>query len=910
MHLLREGWRASGTGKSFRDWLASERGVLVHAGGQSRRLPAYAAEGKALIPVPVFRWSRGQRLDQNLLDLQLPLLERVLAACAGPGHWLVASGDVLLRGEQIPVEMPPADVTAVGLWGEAGQATRHGVFFTPRQSSGKLEFMLQKPDLDQIREATRQHYFMLDVGVWVLGPKAIEVLLDQVCPSDEENCALRPYDLYSDFGPALGANPAVKMPAVNELKAQLLPLEDGEFYHFGSGPDLIHSCLQLQNRVIDQRRISSPDIKPHPSMFVQNSAVGKGVLREDNTGVWIENAYVPEGWQLSQNHLITGVPENNWELQLAPGLCIDVVPANEEFVLRVYGINDAFRGRIGDPATQFCGQGFVEWLQQRGLRLEDLGLDAECDVQEAAIFPVTRGTPPQALVEWMLNGASEAGRQLYLASKRVSAERLAAIADLQAVAAQRRKLRQACLPVLAANARRSVFHHVDLERLAIDYAASGLELPPHRPDAELELFRYVHDAMFRSEVMRQRGQQDAATEQAAAFTALRTAMIQTAMDAPVRPSRNCLEDQIIWARSPVRLDLAGGWTDTPPYCFISGGRVVNLAVELNGQPPIQVFIRPRVEGGIRLRSIDLGVSQEIVSYDDLRGFADIGSGFAIPKAALALCGFLPEFNADHPEGDLADFLKQFGGGLEISLLCAVPKGSGLGTSSILAATVLAALAEFCELGWDTFTIAQRVLVLEQMLTSGGGWQDQFGGICRGLKYLETSAGLEQAPRIRWLDDYLFTDPGLQPRILLYYTGITRTAKSVLGEIVRGMFLNSGLRLDILQKIGDNARRLQNVIQEGDFDELAQSVALSWELNKALDPGTNTPAIQTLLDSVQHHIAGAKLLGAGGGGYLLVLARSADSAREIRQILHAAPPNPRARFVEISLSRQGLQVTRS
>ena len=60
---------------SFDAWLSQEKRILVHAGGQSRRLPAYAASGKTSIPIPVFRWIRGQRIDQTLLDLQLPLYE-------------------------------------------------------------------------------------------------------------------------------------------------------------------------------------------------------------------------------------------------------------------------------------------------------------------------------------------------------------------------------------------------------------------------------------------------------------------------------------------------------------------------------------------------------------------------------------------------------------------------------------------------------------------------------------------------------------------------------------------------------------------------------------------------------------------------------------------------------------------
>ena len=77
-----------------------------------------------------------------------------------------------------------------------------------------------------------------------------------------------------------------------------------------------------------------------------------------------------------------------------------------------------------------------------------------------------------------------------------------------------------------------------------------------------------------------------------------------------------LEDQILWGRSPLRLDLAGGWTDTPPYCLQHGGKVLNLAVNLNGQSPVQVFARPTDRPELVLRSIDLGLETRIRTYDE------------------------------------------------------------------------------------------------------------------------------------------------------------------------------------------------------------------------------------------------------------------------------------------------------
>jgi galactokinase/mevalonate kinase-like predicted kinase len=243
----------------------------------------------------------------------------------------------------------------------------------------------------------------------------------------------------------------------------------------------------------------------------------------------------------------------------------------------------------------------------------------------------------------------------------------------------------------------------------------------------------------------------------------------------------------------VRIDIAGGWTDTPPYSLMEGGCVVNFAINLNGQQPLQAYVKPCADHHIVLRSIDLGAAEVVESYQQLADYNRVGSPFSIPKAALTLAGF----GADCGFATLADQLRQFGCGIELTMLSAIPAGSGLGTSSILAATVLAALSDFCGLSWDKAEIGRRTLQLEQLLTTGGGWQDQYGGVLRGVKLLQTTSGMNQNPLVRWLPDYLFTSPEYQACHLLYYTGLTRTAKGILAEIVRGMFLNSTEHLNLL-----------------------------------------------------------------------------------------------------------------
>jgi len=276
---------------------------------------------------------------------------------------------------------------------------------------------------------------------------------------------------------------------------------------------------------------------------------------------------------------------------------------------------------------------------------------------------------------------------------------------------------------------------------------------------------------------------------------------------------------------------------------------------------------------------------------------------------MALAGFHPRFCARN-HASLAEQLEDFGGGIELSMLCAVPKGSGLGTSSILAITLLGTLADMLGLKWDFFELVQRTSALEQMLTSGGGWQDQIGGVLRGVKLIETEPGLEQRPAVRWLPKEFFEEPRFCDSMLLYYTGITRVAHNILGEIVRGMFLNGSRRLQIVDEIKNNAEYTYDAILRHNFDSFAAAVRRSWELNKQLDSGTNVPGVQAIIDLCAENLLASKLLGAGGGGYMLMIARSPQDAEVIRQKLEATPPNAKARFVDFSISESGLQVTRS
>jgi galactokinase/mevalonate kinase-like predicted kinase len=854
-HRLGSGGGTTWLLQQARDWLNGERCIILHAGGQSKRLPAYAVSGKVLTPVPVFRWERGQRLSQTLLDLQLPLYERMMEQAPRRLTTMIVSGDVYIRAAERLGDIPDADVVCYGLWLDASIAKNHGVFVSDRRTPTVLKQMLQKPSPERLSDLLKDHFYLTDIGIWMLSDRAVRLLeqrstapIDSVAGAPTGTATvpavspsgLKEYDLYSEFGCALGTNPTIDDPELKELSVAIVPLPGGEFYHFGTSREMISSTMAIQNIVNDQRDIMHNDRKPHPSIFTQNAIVHYK-FTDQNYNIWVENSFVGPRWTLTHDNVVTGVPENDWDITLDPGECIDVVPVGEtDYEVRRYRIDEA-----------------------------------------------------------------------------VNSNELAERANLRRLFAQRRAFRAQNWPALARNWQHSVFYQLDLDNAAREFHEMQIPMPePVAADAPM--MTRIHDAMFRG-------------DSNGAFSLLREGILSTlspsssiACDAiaacspslvrsdsiAVSPPRlSVYPDQIVWSRSPVRIDLAGGWTDTPPYCLMEGGSVVNIAIELNGQPPLQTYVKPCRDLHIVLRSIDLGAVEVIETFEQLAEYNKVGSPFSIPKAALALAGFLPAFCADNYK-TLHDQLEAFGSGIELTLLSAIPAGSGLGTSSILASTVLGAVSDFCSLAWDKNEIGRRTLVLEQLLTTGGGWQDQFGGVLGGVKLLQTQRGFDQNPLVRWLPDSLFTQPEYAQCHLLYYTGITRTAKTILAEIVRRMFLNHGGEIQQLRAMKAHAIDMYEAIQRQDYAAYGQLVRKTWQQNQQIDSGTNPDSVRRITDLIDDLCLGYKLPGAGGGGYLYMVAKDPDAAARIKQIINQAQPNPNARFVDMTLSKTGLQVSRS
>lgn len=365
-----------------------------------------------------------------------------------------------------------------------------------------------------------------------------------------------------------------------------------------------------------------------------------------------------------------------------------------------------------------------------------------------------------------------------------------------------------------------------------------------------------------------------------------------------------LHDQVVWVTSPVRIDFAGGWSDTPPICLEQGGTVLNAAVTLNGQYPIQVMAKLSSERRIRVSSIDLGDSRTFTSATELQDHSDPHDWCAIPKAALVLTGIVPSQRG----ASLGKWLATLGGGLDLTIFSALPKGSGMGTSSVLGAAVLACLDRVLGVPFDAGRLIRMTSVLEQRMQTGGGWQDQIGGLLPGVKLISTRPGADQTPTIRAVPFDAEGKRDISSRCLLYFTGQKRMARNILGNVVNRYVSRAEGVLGIVSALKRGASAAADCLARHDVSGFAARVQEYWELKKKIDPGSTNAGVEELMARVRDAATATLLPGAGGGGFILVIAKSAAAARRLRADLESNPPNPYARVFDFDIDPVGLKVT--
>jgi D-glycero-alpha-D-manno-heptose-7-phosphate kinase len=309
-------------------------------------------------------------------------------------------------------------------------------------------------------------------------------------------------------------------------------------------------------------------------------------------------------------------------------------------------------------------------------------------------------------------------------------------------------------------------------------------------------------------------------------------------------------------RAPVRIDLAGGWTDVPPYSTIRGGAVVSVAVASH----VLVDVRKRAIG-IRLSSADLGESLEVGSAHELvyDGKLDL------IKAAVRRCA-LDE-------------------GWEVNTRSTVPAGSGLGASGALGVALVTAARAAAGAPLNPEAAAEMAHLLEtEELKVAGGKQDQYAAALGGFLWLEFRDPEVTATRMKLRPEFLRE---IESRFVLCYTGGSRVSGVTIARVMRGFESGDSKIVEALDGIRAAAMAARDALAAADIDALAEVVEANWQHQQALDAGQRTATMERIEAAAKAAgTVGSKACGAGAGGCMLFVVRS-GAAEAVKRAVHAA-----------------------
>ncbi len=336
---------------------------------------------------------------------------------------------------------------------------------------------------------------------------------------------------------------------------------------------------------------------------------------------------------------------------------------------------------------------------------------------------------------------------------------------------------------------------------------------------------------------------------------------------------------------PVRVNWGGGWSDTPPYCMENGGTVLNAAISLSGRLPIESVVKKLDKPVFALASTDIGSYKEFDSLSELQDCLDPSDPFALHKAALIACGVIPAAGSEHSDVTVREICERLGGGMYVNTrVIDIPKGSGLGTSSILAGACVKALLEAVGVNASDDEVFERVLCMEQIMSTGGGWQDQVGGIVPGLKMVTTRPGLSQKIVCTPLNVSEKTVAELNERFALVYTGQRRLARNLLRDVVGRYISNNAESIEAHYNIQRLAVLMRFELEKGNVDGFARLLSEHWIESQRIDAGSTNTCIDQIFATIEDLIDGKMICGAGGGGFVQVVLKKGVSKDMLKERL--------------------------
>lgn len=854
---------------------SGKRILVIHSGGDSKRVPQYSALGKLFSPVP-----------HTLLDGRSSTLfdEFLIAMSAVPGRiregMLLLSGDVLLLFNPLLIDWNGSGAAVISFKEDVETGKDHGVFL--RGDDGNVRQFLHKQSVATLRSVgavNEANAVDIDTGAVLFGVDVLNSLYSLISTDgevDEQKYSAFVNDrvrlsLYGDFQYPLATDSTLEQfylekpegedseelrncreqvwNALHGFNMKLLRLAPAKFIHFGT----THEILNLMNSGVDDYRELEWERRVNCSMRMAagyNSVISSRATVDD--GSYLEVSYVHGKSRVGTRTVLSYIDIYNQEIP--PHVVMHGLKQSDgKFVVRIYGTDDNPKSNKLFGKTIPAELGESLWLAP---------IYPEKDTIDEAVSSALQLYEHVQSEDW---NSIERGKSLAAGFNDADPEaiiawnnRMAELVAMNKVAAliDNHKSSSEVEPMPSLTKIQREWYETHIKRASFE--------------DKMRLHYYV-GTVLRNE-----------TEIGKAFSTLSDAILASTLEGlQENKDAKIIKDEHT-VQLPLRVNFGGGWSDTPPYCNEQGGTVLNAAILLNGDRPVKVSLRRLEEHKIVFESADMDVHGEFDRIEPLQSVGDPFDSFVLQKAALLACGVIPATG-----GDLDAVLTRLGGGIWMDTeVVGVPKGSGLGTSSILAAGCCKALFEFLGINYSEDDLYATVLCMEQIMSTGGGWQDQVGGVTDGIKYITSKPGLKQEIKVSHVILDEKTKRELNDRFTIIYTGQRRLARNLLRDVVGRYIGNEPDTVYALNEIQRNAALQRFELERGNVDAFAKLMSEHWKLSQMIDAGSTNTLIDQIFDTVDDLLAGRMICGAGGGGFLQVVLKKGVSKEQLQSRLKA------------------------
>jgi D-glycero-alpha-D-manno-heptose-7-phosphate kinase len=298
---------------------------------------------------------------------------------------------------------------------------------------------------------------------------------------------------------------------------------------------------------------------------------------------------------------------------------------------------------------------------------------------------------------------------------------------------------------------------------------------------------------------------------------------------------------IIRAKAPLRISFGGGGTDVSPYPEERGGVVLNATIDKYAYCSLEA----KEDDLVSVESLDY----DLMAKYSVNGELEYDGKLDLVKAAIKVMGIK--------------------NGAHFFLHSDMPPGSGLGASSTITVALVGTLGYWLKISLSDYDIAELAYRIEREEAGiKGGKQDQYAASFGGFNFIEFQGGKTIVNPLRIKKEVLNE---LEYRLLLCYTGKTRLSAGIIDDQVGGYLKRKKDVVRALDETKDLAISMKNALLLGQIDEFGSLLHQAWQCKKRFSKKITDLGIEQLYDAAKQNGAlGGKLLGAGGGGYLLLL----------------------------------------